>query len=428
MPSPGWSAQGLLRECAAAPSSGGRPRVPLEIDPGRRHVLGVALGPGAVAVARLNLAGVTEGDPVRRQVAHPAELIAAAAQLLTASLTPGTLAIGLTVTGFVDNETREIIFSGATRGLARVSLEPLFAAAGATAVVLENDMSALAARWYLTRQADHGQDVLLSLVADTSLGASMLIDGKPNRGCAIAGNELGYSRFDVIAPGEKDGRREEILERICGTAYLQERTGLPGTLAEAITALRDGDASSMDHAVAPSAHHAVAPSVDYAGASSAHHAARPTQDDKAFASPGDATTSAPGDAAPGVVVGEIVRYLALGLSNACNLVRPDRLVLVSPFTRSRPFAERLQRDLRDRLLPPIAERMELQLWDQPADRPAENAGWLALASIYLDGWNLDIQQPLADAPLTEVPITNAPITNAPITSAPITDSPQLDPL
>src|SRR5687768_1932522 len=52
---------GLLRECAPAPGTrpngAGRPRVPLEIDPTRRHVIGLALEPGQVDVCRLGLSG-----------------------------------------------------------------------------------------------------------------------------------------------------------------------------------------------------------------------------------------------------------------------------------------------------------------------------------------------------------------------------------
>src|SRR4051812_46547621 len=56
-------AAGVVRECTPEPSSGGRPRVPLEIDPLRRHVVGLILSPGQVAACRLGLRGQTVGKP-----------------------------------------------------------------------------------------------------------------------------------------------------------------------------------------------------------------------------------------------------------------------------------------------------------------------------------------------------------------------------
>ncbi|EQD32844.1 transcriptional regulatory protein, partial [mine drainage metagenome] len=49
--------QGLLRERIPNIAGPGRPRVPLEIDPSRRYVLGLAIRPGHVELARLNLRG-----------------------------------------------------------------------------------------------------------------------------------------------------------------------------------------------------------------------------------------------------------------------------------------------------------------------------------------------------------------------------------
>ena len=39
-----------------------------------------------------------------------------------------------------------------------------------------------------------------------------------------------------------------------------------------------------------------------------------------------------------------------------------------------------------KLLVQLADRVHIDLWDQPALNTAETAGWLALASLYRDGW------------------------------------------
>src|SRR6478672_9135604 len=48
---------GFIRECQSEVAGPGRPRIPLEIDPTVRHVIGVAVSPGRVEAARLSLRG-----------------------------------------------------------------------------------------------------------------------------------------------------------------------------------------------------------------------------------------------------------------------------------------------------------------------------------------------------------------------------------
>src|SRR3954447_7026140 len=73
---------GVLREGAAEPSGAGRPRVPLEIDPTRRHVIGLAIAPGRVAACRAGLRGHPIGHPITKPVDDPARVITAAASVL----------------------------------------------------------------------------------------------------------------------------------------------------------------------------------------------------------------------------------------------------------------------------------------------------------------------------------------------------------
>src|SRR5256885_5638633 len=46
---------GLIRECQSEVAGPGRPRIPLEIDPTVRHVVGLAFSPGQVEIGRLSL-------------------------------------------------------------------------------------------------------------------------------------------------------------------------------------------------------------------------------------------------------------------------------------------------------------------------------------------------------------------------------------
>src|SRR5437868_13913756 len=55
--------KGIVRECPPVPSRGGRPRVPLDIDPAARHVVGLSLAPGRVDAGRFGLRGQLLGSP-----------------------------------------------------------------------------------------------------------------------------------------------------------------------------------------------------------------------------------------------------------------------------------------------------------------------------------------------------------------------------
>jgi len=76
---------------------------------------------------------------------------------------------------------------------------------------------------------------------------------------------------------------------------------------------------------------------------------------------------------------EMNEYLACGLSNAVNFVRPHRLVLVSPFTRYAAFGDALVRQTRSMILPQLVDRVRIDLWDEPgAPVPAGEQGEVVL--------------------------------------------------
>lgn len=324
---------GVLCEGTAEPGGAGRPRVPLEIDPLRRHVVGLAIAPGSVEACHVGLRGHPVGPPVSRSIDDASKVIETAAAMLKKMRSNETMAIGLSVTGFVDAEKHAVLFSSALPGKGPATLDPVYEAAGELPVILENDMHAMAARWMLTHRAA-GQDVLLVLVEDGRLGAAMLIDGRPNRGCATGGNELGHSRFFVDTEKCYCGHNG-CLERIVSTDFLhRQRQGSAETLLQA----------------------------------TARFTGQPEKD--------------------GALI-TILDYLACGLANVVNFVRPHRLVLVSPFTRSPVFAEALVRQVRTNLLVELADRVKIDFWDEPAAGSAETAGWLALAELFFGGWGAE---------------------------------------
>src|SRR5207248_8746212 len=84
---------------------------------------------------------------------------------------------------------------------------------------------------------------------------------------------------------------------------------------------------------------------------------------------------------------EVLDYLSAGLANAVNFARPNRLVLTSELTRFPAFSDALLRSIRSRLLVELVKRVRIDQWDQADSHSAETAGWLALASLYREGWN-----------------------------------------
>lgn len=336
---------GLVRECPAASTSNGagRPRVPLEIDPSRRHVIGLALEPGRTDICRLGLAGSLLERVHVRQCTDPSRLIPTAAALLAKHRDARSLGIGVSVTGFVDTPHRSLLFSSATQGGPAADLSPIYEAAGNLPVVLENDMHALAARWLLTHRADQQQDVLLVWFDDGRLGAAILVNGRPNRGCATGANDLGHTRFFVETDRCFCGQTG-CLERIVSTPFLELRdrsngSSGAGPLKERVARFESiGTDSSLD---------------------------------------------------------EMTKFLACGLANAVNFVRPHRLVLVSPFTRFPAFGDALMRLARAMVLPQLVDRVRFDLWDEPGTGSAESAAWLAMAELLHGGWDhADVAQPV----------------------------------
>ncbi len=309
---------GILREAAPEPVGQGRPRVPLEIDVSSRDVVGVALSPGQVDVARLNLRGQLLGSTQSKIVSNVGELVATAQRLLKSVTREQTLAVGISSPGFLDPEHRAILFSSVVRTHQPLNIQSLYESANGRPIVFENDMHALAVRWLLTHQAEQTQDVLLVYIGDGRLGAALLIEGRPNRGCLIGANELGHTRFFVDVEKCYCGQ-VGCLERICSSGFLNgggeplsdrhgaEERSIAGSLFERI-AMYDGSDQRLE---------------------------------------------------------QMLQILACGLSNAVNFVRPNRLVLVSELARYSAFNDRLLREIRSGILFELVDRVRIDEWDQP---------------------------------------------------------------
>lgn len=318
---------GVIREMDVVTGQRGRPAVPLEIDPTTCNVVGLAIEPGRVGVVRLNLWGNVLESRQRTSSGEASTMVAAARSLLKSHVGPATLAVGMSVTGSVDPVEQVSLYGSAWPRTAVVSLQPLCEMIGDRALVLGNDMHALAARWILIQKGVQKEDVLLVRFGDGQFGASLLIEGRPNRGCLIGANELGHTRFPVETERCHCGQ-SGCLERICSSAFVNRIAHRPGDLLQRAAA--------------------------YSG-----------QDD---------------------ALDRMIELVAMGMANAVNFSRVHRLVLVSEMMRYPQFAQAMVSAIRSRILPELAQRVQIELWQQVAGQMAETAGWLGLANLFLDGW------------------------------------------
>ncbi len=319
----------VLLECDVQALGRGRPRVPLEIDPASRHVLGLAMSRGGVQIGRVSLTGKMLSDPVFQSAQGGAASIQAAAGLLREYLDKDTLAVGLTAPGFIDLTTHKMLFSPTVQTGQSVSFQPIFDVATRVPIALENDAVALAARWALSYRADAeaGGDVLIVRLGDGRLGSTLLINGQPNRGSITGANELGHTRLPVVAPRCFCGQ-VGCLERICSTEFLTQRDGGGASLTERASAYDGSDAA----------------------------------------------------------VNEMIELLATGLSNAVNFTRVSRLVIASELTTCQAFTKALTRRVRELTLHQLETRLRIDLWDRTESQPSRIAASLILAHMYTSRW------------------------------------------
>ncbi len=318
----------IVRESDAVRATAGRPRRPLELDRESRFVVGLALMPGQVSAVMVDLAGEVVGETMVHFPNPGDDLLLHAEELLAALVGPRIIGVGVSVTGFVDTSARVLLFGSSRPGQRSVGIAGLENAASHRPLVIDNDMRALAARWMLSEGRESKEDTLLVKIADGLLGAALLIEGRPAPGCVSSAHELGHTRFFVDTEPCYCGHRG-CLERICSSSFLRMAgDGDSGTLLERARASRNDDQR----------------------------------------------------------LGLMLRYLARGLANVANFSRPHRLVLASELATCQPFYERLLAAVRAELLPEIRERLTIETWERPAAADATTGAWLALASLYREGW------------------------------------------
>ncbi|MEM1446361.1 MAG: ROK family transcriptional regulator [Planctomycetota bacterium] len=314
---------GLIREGVAESNRAGRPQVPLTLNASStgRTILGIAVRGGrdgsaeTVEARAVGMLGRSSGTTWRGPGGP------SATRAIQAICDDRTLGVSIALPGLIEDDAEPPALPG------------LFAALGDLPRILDNDNHALAARWMLGQSPDEQpRDTLVVQLGDGRLGASLLIDGRPNRGVIRGGNELGHTRLPIATDRCFCGHTG-CLERIASTAFMHRHgASRVRTLAELASAYPSGTAGD-DHAV-----------------------------------------------------NVMLDALAMGVGNALQMLRPHRLVVVSEFTGYAGFQNGWFDRLRDQLFPELRERIVFECWDRPLSSPAESAAHLGLAALFDGRW------------------------------------------
>ena len=200
---------GLLVETGPSPHEGaGRPTLPLDVDAGSRHFIGVKLTADEVHGVLTDLRAQVRGSVIKRLDSHaPDDVVGVIASVVSelAPRVPGITALGVSAGGLVDNNA--VLKAAAYLGWdGSVPLAAMLADATGLPTVVANDVEAWtqAERWF----GDGREDEAFALVTTgVGVGYSVIARGQhtpsPDVGVGVAGHIL----LDALGPRCHEGHR-----------------------------------------------------------------------------------------------------------------------------------------------------------------------------------------------------------------------------
>jgi predicted NBD/HSP70 family sugar kinase len=285
-------ADGLVVEAGAAESEGGRPRILLRVDSGRRHAIGVDVGETRVVVELFNLdlaARARAEFPLPSgcgDVAAVVELIGAGLRAVLADggvETDAILGVGVGVPGVVEH-TPDAVVHSQTVGWAGVPLERLLREVTGLPLHVDNGATTLgqAEMWFGAGRG--ARDAVVALIG-SGVGACVVMDGTPYRGTGRGAGEWGHTTIEL------GGRACRCGSHGCLEAYVGA--------AAVISRYRELSHGNRLAGL---------------GEEDALAAILAANDD-------------PRDDAAHTVLEETARYLGAGIANLINLFNPERIVI-----------------------------------------------------------------------------------------------------
>lgn len=197
----------LVVEIGRAESTGGKPRVLLELNPSARFAVGVHLDHGSITyvlanlagsqVARMSRAGAGGDTPetVVDRIAKEIHLLIESAGIERERV----LGIGLVSPGPLTSRAGMHLTPPFMRSWADFPLDTRLSEATGYGVILENDATASAIGEYWSGGTD-GEGTFAALYMETGLGAGLLIGGSPYRGASSNAGEIGHTSADINGP------------------------------------------------------------------------------------------------------------------------------------------------------------------------------------------------------------------------------------
>ena len=233
---------GIVVEAGSVDSDGGRPRILLEMNPGRGYVAGVDVGETRVMVELFDLSMSVQAraqyalDPRVHNVDVVVDSIAAGLTKVLADSRidpPAVLGVGVGVPGVVEQGS-EVLVHGQAYGWDAVPLERLLQPVVDLPLFIDNGAKTMGQAELWFGAARHTRQAVVCLMG-SGLGAS-IITGSPGRGGSSASVEWGHTTIELGGRSCRCGSRG-CLEAYVGAEAILDRYGLAASGADEESAL-----------------------------------------------------------------------------------------------------------------------------------------------------------------------------------------------
>jgi predicted NBD/HSP70 family sugar kinase len=337
---------GLVEEVGQGPSAGGKPPTLLRVVADARFVLGVDLSgatlQGAVCDLRGRIVAHATAQPTGSGDPHSLEPVWALIDALLAAAGRPVLGIGVGLPGLIDSR-QGVVLQAVNRGWRDLPLGDLLAQRYGLPVYLANDSQAAALAELSFANPDGLADLAVLLV-DEGISAGIVLDGRVYQG----GNRLGASEIGhvrVVEGGEPCA---------CGHFGCLETVASRGAIVRRAQAIYVNQPGSTLHSLVRSAGE-----IDLAAILQACRA---------------------GDRALIELVAQVGRTLSIAVANLATVLNLPLVVLAGSITALGPaLVEPLTAELRQRMLPELAERIQVRISTQGTEGIIRGAAALVLS-------------------------------------------------
>lgn len=366
---------GFVKQSGLSDPRPGRPATLIDLDPDGGRLIGAEIGVDFVSVALTDLKanvvwrqeiktadnGKSPVPPPQPQVLEQAERLVHEAISRAAACKCRLFGIGLGVPGLVDRATGTLLFAPNLQWR-NVPLRDMWVQRFGVPVAVENEAKAAAVAeqtWGEAKQADN----FLYLSASVGLGGAVVIDGRLLRG--MGGNAGAVGHMTI----EPDGRQCNCGNRGCWETLIGPRAILQRVREEAAKGHAPGLLALDEVGGQPNAIRM-------------EHVLR---------------SAVQGEPAVLDVLGEVGRYLGIGVANLINAFNPSLVVLGGVLGLAGPYIlPRAQAEVNARALATVREGVKITLSAFKLDACVMGGAALVLRSI-LNNPTASVAQSL-DAP------------------------------